>query len=1284
MRVVGLSQWTLSARLVDGALEFTLGDGRRLAWRARRPAQLAAAARMPISASDLLGEAMAGHLAGSSPRILNVQIDDALDTIAWEQLRLGDSCLAERFAMARQPISSAEAAPLADEEFADALELAVVHANAWGELPGCANVALEALERQQLREAVQNAHVVVLRGAGLLELRERALLSRRAHLLVLHSPQSLQDMTAALDNGASVLLMQHQKDLTPDVLEALSLQLDAGSSVGEVVRSLHHKAAPSSFNARLYGDADICFVRTRTPTSRRQVTSLSFDVVGSTEMMESLGAEAYAEKLTMLHARCTKIVRRQGGRPDAPQGDDGVMCYFGYPSAMEDAAVHAVEAGLEIARDASILGMAVRVGIATGMVVIKADQPFGLSIHLAARLQKEAARGTVLASDSTRRLVDHVFELQPRAEPLILKGIGVVDQLYLVRGRSSHSMAHRIESRPWLTPMVGRQEELERLNACWRHIAIGRCRLAVVRGDAGMGKSRLVREFRRQMTQAGVKVLECRCRPEASASPFLALAEALRRWLDIGTEDSRPNALRKLAAALPDNAREGEALALMAALLGLGHQPSSASPAHQRQRQQLLLLDWFQSFAGDRPCSFIVEDWHWADPSMREFVEHLFERRGGPGLLVVLTIRSEAASTCPTPKAHELIELGGLPIESAREMVRLVCTDAPLPAGMVRTLADRGDGVPLFLEEAARMALETSARQKSVEASALESVPDSLQDLLMARLDSLGPAKQVAQVAAVVGREFSGALLTELLGASAVARDGVHLDERMGALVNSGLIRSHEGDTYAFKHALVRDAAYASLWTRDRLALHARMVMLLREKWPERAALHPELLALHLTEAGMHEEALAQWELAARNATAHSGELEAISHLRQALAVLARLDPDPAHDQAALRLQLLLAARLIATEGYGADAVLQAYLEAQRLCDRIGDEPARFKVEMGLEAYRFMRADFEPALEHGRRAAVIAARSGETKQRLQAHWGLACTLFHQGALRATMREMEAGLALYTPTLHPLFGVQDPGVMCLAYSSWGLWELGQPDSAASRINQAIELADEFRHKFSQGVALAYGVSILLLRGETKAALDRVNLCIRVCDEAGFPVWLAIARCMRGRLLCDQGNFEVGLSEMRDGYSLWLSTGSMVSQPLYLSLQTEGLMLAGEFEAAQACADEALAIIDRLGERQLEAELRRLHGELALHRGDTAQAEASLRDAYALAIRQHRLGFALRSATTLARIWAAEGRNVQASRLLEPLVARWSEGKATRDVQAALALCESLRGASAQGV
>lgn len=1272
METLGLPQWTLSARLEGDALEFSLGDGRRLSWHSRRSAQLIDRANRPMPAAELLGAELAERLAASAPRVLNVQFESALDFIAWEALQLGTVRMAEHFALGRQLLGGVESVPTSAPVLAEVLAVTAVQADCVWSSPCEQCVAIDALDQDWAADAVSTAHVLVLNGVELAELIERASLPR-GYLVVLRRPQTTQQLAAALDSGAAVLVLGQDGGS----VDTLLTQLGSGASVGEAVRWLHRRAAPTAIEARLYGDPSLRFVRRQTPASRRQVTSLSFDIVGSTTMLQRLGDEAYAELLVRLHALCSDVVRRHGGQPDDPQGDDGVMCYFGHPSALEGAAVRAVEAGLEIVRTVHDLSVSVRVGIATGFVAIKAGQPVGLAIHLAARLQQVTAPGTVLTSESTRRLVADVFDLQALAAPPGLKGIETAEDYFRVLGPRRDAAAHRLERLPWLTPLVGRQDELARLNTCWQRTQAGQRQLAVVRADAGMGKSRLVREFRRQLVQAGVKVLECRCRADASASPYLTLAEALRRWLDIGAEDTAANAMQRLAAALPDGSREGEPLALMAALLGLAPQPQQSSTGGLRQRLLALLLDWFAAFAKDRACCLIVEDWHWVDPSMREVVEHLVRRPGGPRLLVVVTIRGEAASAPPALGHSDHIELTGLAPEAARQLVALVSAGAAWPTGLVRMLAERGDGVPLFLEEATRMALELGGDRLGADLTALEtSVPESLQDLLTARLDGLGPAKQVAQIAAVVGREFSLELLTALLETSALALESGTLGERLTTLVASGLVHPQGGGQYAFKHALIRDAAYASLWARDRQTLHARVVALLQARWPELATMRPELLALHQTEAGMHSQALAQWEVAARKAAARSAELEAISHLRRAVAVLVFIEPGVERDRTALRLQLLLAARLLATEGYGAEAVLHAYLEAQRLCDGLGDETARFKVEMGLEAYRFMRADFSLALEHGQRAADIAVRSGDSKQRLHAHWGLACTLFHQGDLRATMAEMAAALAIYTPAMHRLFGIQDPGVMCLAYSSWGLWEMGRPDAALARINYAVAIASEFEHKFSQAVSLAYGVSIELLRGETVAALSRADACIRVCEEAGFPVWLAITRCMRGRLLCEQGQIEVGLSEMRSGYALWLSTGSVVSQPLYMALQAEGLMLAGQFDAAAACVDEGLSITGRYGERQLEAELRRLRGELALQRDDVVQAETWFKGAYALAMRQHRLGFALRAATSLARNLAANGRRDRARRLLAPLVARWHEGHNTRDVRAALELRESL--------
>ena len=1271
-----LPPWTLNARLTESGLEFCLSDGRRLACRNRSEPVSRAHSGASLSAERLLGSELTAKLAASGPRVLHLQYDGDLDYIDWESIALGSVRMAERFTLARQPLSNREA-PTADLQLTETLEVTIVHGGRSRVRPRARAVGIVSLESELLLDAVTRAQVVVLDGIALSEFLNELTPPIGARLFVCTRPESMHSIGTLLDVGATALCFGDECDIGGgDVFEDLLSHLTNGVSVGDAIRWLHRRHTSVKLAARLYGEPGMRFTRLPTSASRRQVTSLSFDLVGSTDLLRRLGDEAYAEMLDSLHARCTDVVRRHGGRPDDPQGDDGIMCYFGFPLAFEDAPAQAVESGLNIAQTVAEMSISVRVGIATGEVAIKAGQPVGLSIHLAARLQKAAAPGTVLVAESTRSLVAHVFEFEPPAEQPYLKDIVGAGPCHVATSSRAGEHSHRLDMSPFLTPFVGRFVELERLERSWEAACDRGPTLAVVRADPGMGKSRLVREFGHRLARDRVRVIECRCRADAAATPFLTLSEALRRWLATESPDRPGDASAQLAAVFHADARRNESIALLSSLLGLATEPPCADPTRQKQRLLGTLLEWFASMARDRPCCLVIEDWHWADPSLRDLVQQLLDRRGTSRLLIVVTTR-EADSQLALGKAPpEDIYLAGLSSASACELVALACADVSLPPGLVRMLAARGDGVPLFLEEAARMAVEIGAHRPGADIRALDMVPSSLSDLLMARLDGLGEAKRVAQTAAVLGREFPLTLLSSLFEASGAMFDSAALAECMDTLVNSGLLCTSGSEGYAFKHALVRDAAYASLWSRDRVALHALVVPLLKQHWPELVARQPELLAMHQTEAGLYQDALVQWEVAARHATTRSAELEAISHLQRAIAVLGRTDAGLQRDRTALRLQLLLAARLIATEGYGADAVLHAYGEAEAVCAHVGDEAARFKIEMGLEGYRFMRGDFGAALEHGRRAADIAARSDDVRRRLHAHWGLACTLFHKGELLAAMREMEIALAIYTPDMHRLFGVQDPGIMCMAYSSWGLWELGRPDAALARIDSAIAIARAVEHKFSQAVALAYSVSVEWLRGNVESALARADACIRVCDEAGFPVWLAITRCIRGRLLCELGRIDEGLRDMQAGQRLWLSTGSMVSQPLYLSLRAEGFMLAGRFQEARVCVEEGLAITDRYGERQLQTELKRLRGELALQAGELKEGESWLKGAYAQAMRQHRIGFALRSATAIARIWADRQDVDRARRLLSPLVARWTEGRDTRDVRIAEALCREL--------
>ena len=387
------THWTLSARVDGRVLEFSLGDGRRLAWHARLPADLLRHAKTSLLASELLGVELAGRLSGSAPRPLSVLYadDGALDDIDWEHLNLGAMRLAEHFGVGRQLISDRDIPSSPDLAKAKLLAVCVVHGVVVQVDVVAQRVPFDALDQPWARDAIASAHVIVLDGVQLSSFMEQCSWPLQRRLLLLTGPAPTRHMARAQDSGAAVLCLARSVDFAGKAMDGLLRQLSGGLSLGEMVTWLHRRAAPERFDGRLYGDPELCFVHPDVPTSRRQVTSLSFDMVGSTAMITERGDEAYAETLAAVHARCTEIVRRHGGQPDDPQGDDGVMGYFGHPVAIENAAVRAVEAGLGIVHAVAELGVAVRVGIATGLVAVKGGQPVGLSIHLAARLQQAAA-----------------------------------------------------------------------------------------------------------------------------------------------------------------------------------------------------------------------------------------------------------------------------------------------------------------------------------------------------------------------------------------------------------------------------------------------------------------------------------------------------------------------------------------------------------------------------------------------------------------------------------------------------------------------------------------------------------------------------------------------------------------------------------------------------------------------------------------------------------------------------------------------------------------------------
>ncbi len=1275
-------------------------------------------------------------LHSSPPRELHLQLSAPVTGIAWELAFDGTSFLGTKFSVSRYIAGEDEVAPahswapleeacrvllVSDDSHstqASAYQDRILNSlRALKELsPTAATVA--ELSRGQLHDLIAASDVVHCTGSpgG-----ARVLLADLAALahpprLVVYELYGDRSTTAEISTDDAVRLCADASRIGINVVIRATTPGDA-SSVEFIIDLYRHIVSGMTFasatqqaRAASAARSDACRVddllamycgdsgaaafarveRDSRDDSQRQITIMSHDLVNSTQLIARLGAEEYTELLERYHGVCARIVRRYGGISDEPQGDDGIMCYFGTPLADEDASAQSIRAALEIVQALEGFGVGVRVGISTGRVVIRAGQPVGVAVHLAARLQSVAEPGTIVVSNATQRLTQGRFEFEPIASALHLKGIAEPIVAFRVVSELRFSTSSRFDAALSLTPFIGRDREVAVLEGYWQTTCRGAAQAVLLTGEAGIGKSRLVREFKSSLAARETPTIECRCSPYHTSSAFYPVIGWLRRLLEIQDHDAPETRLAKIEDSAVATLGVEDAVTTIATLLSVPldglRSPPKRSPEKQRQLTLDVLVQWIKTIVQAGPLCVFIEDVQWLDPSSREFLERLMASASSLPLMTILTLRTEAVApraevrmTWGASFPYSELPLRGLSSAAARTMVLKACGDARLSQEMVRLLAEHADGVPLFIEESTRMAVEAVPEQGELQAAALlrSPVPPTIHDLLMARLDRVAAAKQIAQVGATIGREFSRALIESVLQHEAAGIDAGGLRSKLDMLVQSGLLVSRGGgpdEGYFFKHALVRDTAYQSLWERDRQRLHCVIANVVQHQFAALAEAQPELLAYHYTEGRMAGDAVAYWEKAARRAAARSAHLEAITHLNNGLALVGNLPDAQERGRAELRMQLLLASRLIATEGYGAERVERVYARAEVLARQAGDEVALTKVQLGLEGYHFMRADFDKAHAITLSTAAMVIRSPDPMPKIQSMWAVSNILFHQGEVRAAVDHMDDCLRAYQRIEHRPGAVQDPGVMCLCYSAWGKWELGYPDEALRRARQVVALAEKIDHRFSMGEAWGFCTTVHYFRGEYEQALRCAERAIEICEDSGFVVWLAHAKVMHGRLVAELAGADAGVAEMQQAYQMWSSTGAVVTQAFYLAMQAEGLSLAGKPDEGIAVLDIAFDIVQKVKERYYEAEIRRLRGELMLQsavrwRDAAAEAEQWFTGALELAREKELRSLALRSAMSLAQLWRAQGRGSDAQMLLEKEVSWFSEGLDTSDLRRA---------------
>ena len=940
--------------------------------------------------------------------------------------------------------------------------------------------------------------------------------------------------------------------------------------------------------------------------------------------------------------------------------------------------------------------LAVRVGIATGVVVLgdqvgegasREQAVVGSTAHLAARLQSIAAEGAVLVSATTRRLVGGAFECTALGLQS-LKGFDAPMPAWrVVATRPVYSRFEAASHGP-LTPLVGREQDVGKLLDCWQLVREGIGQAVAVSGDAGIGKSRLLIELRRRLRAEATIRLSMHCSPYYSNSALYPIIECYKRALDFAPDEDPSSKLDKIEAVLRRFGRPVSDGASIAALLSVptqGRYPVRTRAA-SRQRQETVeaMLDLLDAVARRHPTLMLVEDAHWADPSTLEVLSEVIARLKRCPVLVVITHRQELEGEFVNRDDITRLTVERLTPPQSDAIVTRVAVGTALPPALRERIVAQADGVPLFVEELTRAVLDApglrddAGRLTDPGVVASMPIPETLRDSLTARLDRSPMGKLVAQVGATIGREFSYELLCAV---SPLPR--AQADNALAGLVAAGLLfaRSVSGaKTYAFKHALVQDVARDSLLRRVRAELHVKIAQVLEERFSETAEAHPELLAHHYTEAGLSRRAVAYWKLAGQRAALRSANLEAEHHLRQAIRLLA-VDPDDGQQQRdELQLRLSLAPVLVATKGYAAPEVQATYARALALCRELQDSSGLFNALRGLCQSQLLEAQYDAARKLTMDLVALASEERNAPHRIAAEITLGVIdLFQARFAEASERlhDCAGPLDRDARRAYALREGLDLGVVALAYWGRALWFLGYPDRALQCSQDALALARD--HSTSLSVAQAMGMVAVVhqTRRDLPAAREWISNTIEYSAEQNNPYWAALAGILKGWLLAQQGQAQSAVEQIETSLAGYEATGSSLGKSWFLLLRAEAYELNGHTERALQALDEALAHMRRTGEAYYAAEIHRKRGELLLRAGErlAGEAQACFEQALAVSRSQQAKSFEVRAASSLARLWMAQGKHAPAQKLLASVVTWFTEGLDTADLQEAQALLQA---------
>ena len=996
----------------------------------------------------------------------------------------------------------------------------------------------------------------------------------------------------------------------------------------------------------------------------------------------------------------SEIVGRHSGFIASRLGNT-VLVLFGYPAAHEDDAERAIRAGLELCaavrtlRPDADVPMRCRVGIATGMVIVgdlvgvgevRDHGIVGDAPDLAVRLQVSAQPDTVTIEPTTWRLIGNLFDCRE---------LGALDtnsdtepiRRWQVLGESVVASRFEALRGSKLTPLVGRDEEIDLLLRRWARAKAGDGQIVLVSGEAGLGKSRITAAFEERLQAEPHLRLRYFCSPYHQDSALFPIIDQLGQAAGFARDDPPALKLEKLEALLARAAPPDEDVAFLADLMSLPaserHPLPNLSPQRKKERTLEALIRQLEGLAHEKPVVTVWEDAHWLDPTSRELLDLTVEHVRSLPVLLIVTFRPEFQPPWSGQPQVSMLALNRLDRRDCTTLIAQIAGSKTLPDEVVFQIADRTDGVPLFVEELTKSVLERGLLREENDRYVLDrplqplAIPATLHASLLARLDRLGSARPVAQIGAAIGRQFSYRAAARRLPPS---RGRIASRSRPARRFRAGLSARHPPDAvYSFKHALVQDAAHGSLLRNARQQLHAQIANALETHSPEIIESQPELLAQHYTEAGLVEKAVAFWGKAGHRSVARSAMAEAAAQFQKGLDQLALLPDIPERRQKELEFSSALGAVLNVVKGSAAPETGQAYARARELWEQLGSPVEFVEVPCGQSRYHAHRGELDRAQSIAEDLLHLSRRRNDSAGLVMGHYSSGRNLMWVGSFASSRSHLETVLALYDPNSHHSL-VRQTGIhpQLAAQAALGvvLFCLGFPDQALAQSNKAIAEARRLPHPPTLAMSLGMDALLLSIIGDDIGLEQRADGLVAVATDQGFPFYRATGAIFRGWVKAKNADVTEGLSLLRAGSSAYCATGATAWMPLYIALLAGACEIAGQIEEGAARLDQALQLVERTGERWFAAELDRQRGRLLLRQGHPETAEELYRKALGIAREQEAKLWELRAAASLARLWRDQGRRAAARDLLAPVYGWFTEGFATPDLKEAKALLDEL--------